>query len=555
MRFFSAAISALACSVASAKQLTGQDLNEMLANGEIDKDYLLKHAMPANGRRRRRNRPSRHRRAEQNGYNQQYDWNDGSGYDNANNMYYNNDNYAADGYANYNYGGDGAQQNGEYAYNYDEADGENIYDYDYGQDANGNNVDNPFGGNLSIRFNTCMSFTAEDPNLIQNGDLLPYAQDGTLIPQQSYVLFDIQNCLPGNCVFNEDNLSYVYMVPLQTFLFSMIYYYPKRREEYCEACQEFYQYCTMGKGIYYDTAVYANGGEYCYEGEQYKMIDCHQCRAYSCYTNRNAYQDWDDITDWFNQITQCQATGGQWKNQDLYAGMMCNSQGTGVEFGIFADDECSLYHTKKSYQKTMQGNDFYYYSRAPEIVEFMFTNTLSCMADETKYITAYQPVYGEDECQEKETLNSNCQYLLEDEYTLPLSDCQANNDNENQDNDAYDGDFSSQTWRQYGMGSAQISYENAQDASTVCQIVKQTYRYNYNTHRNIYDEEASGKMFAYDTSDDTDKRQRMSFLGLIGYLVLGLTVTSLAILGLTRYYKSKTRQEITFAPKALPLMS
>ena len=561
MRFFPIAISALmASAIAGAsvgkKTLTGADLNSMVANGEIDQEFLMRHAKAVSRRHLNNNYNYNNANNNNNAYggNGNYQqWNNGQGYNNyngANNMYnYNQNNDNNEG----GYSGNGY---------YNNVDGyeNNNANNNVNEEKEENDVPNPVGGNLSIRFNTCMSFKVEDPDLLNDETLLDYAKDGTIIAQESYVLFDIQHCLPGNCVFNENNLNNVYMVPLPVFLESMVYYYPNRREEYCDACQDFYDYCTTGDGIYYDTAVYANGGHYCYEGDYYELIDCHKCRSYSCYTNNNFYAEEENIETWFEQITQCHETETNWKGYDLYGGLMCNQDGSGVEFGVFADANCRYYHTGKNYQKVMSQDDFYYYGKAPEVVEFMFTNSISCMSSEnTNYISAYQEVYGSEACQESDLMNSNCQSILGQYYTLPLGSCQSSNYNSSTAVYVENSDYDSHDWMRNGPYTPQVSYEAQQNPTSVCNVVKQTYKY-ADLHKNVYDERRSGKMFAYnEDEDDMDKKQKhLSMLDVFGLIVLATVIGALAFLAIRRYNKSKDRQEVAFEDgttgKQLPLI-
>jgi hypothetical protein len=79
--------------------------------------------------------------------------------------------------------------------------------------------------------------------------------------------------------------------------------------------------------------------------------------------------------------------------RNKHGGIMCNEDGDGVEFGVFVDDECRYYHSGKNFQKVMDSDDYYYFSKAPEVVQFMFTKSITCAADDAvQFVNAYQPI-------------------------------------------------------------------------------------------------------------------------------------------------------------------
>jgi hypothetical protein len=307
MRFLNIALAIIACglSMSQAKQFTSKELNDMLDAGLIDQELLLKHAVPLSKVRRRLQNNYNYNNNNgnsnayynsnynnngnnanyNNGNNANYNNGNNANYNNGNNANYNNGNNGNSNNGNSNNGNNGNYNNGNYGnnanynnannanddnsnYNDNNADDDNnandandAYYSDNGYYNNGANYDwdedgdykLPINSNTTVRFNQCMSFAVEDEGILEDGTLLQYAQSGVITAQQSYVIFDVETCVPGNCVFDEGNLEKVYMVPIEIFLTSMVDYYPSKRQSYCQACTNFYSYCTEGNGRYYDT--------------------------------------------------------------------------------------------------------------------------------------------------------------------------------------------------------------------------------------------------------------------------------------------------------------
>jgi hypothetical protein len=548
MKFLASALTALAFGnpMSEAKQLSTEDLNEMIKSGKISKEEILSKSIPL---------PKRKLENYNNGNNNNYYYyNDGN--DNQNN-----------GYGNYNQNNNGDNTNG-YNQNYNNHNG-NEYNYTAEETEY---VDVGFNGNSTIRFNKCMSFAVQDGDLIGDEDILSYAQSGTIVAQQSYVLFDVEVCEPGNCVFDEADMSKIYMVPLETFMYSMIEYYPNMREQYCESCETHYNYCIKGNGRYYDTGTYMNGGEYCYEGEQYKLINCHQCTNYGCFGGSYAtqkYENYDSVAEWIEEMAYCKETGTYWGNSALYTGLMCNEEGDGVDFGVFVDEDCKYYHKEKSVMKVLQQDDWEYFYKMPDAIEFMFTKSLSCKdVSEVNYMNAFQPVYendNDDQCEIGEQINDSCASLFGD-YGVPLDGCGSADDQdwnyeEEDDDNEYQYSGIDDIWKSSGLYNYDISYSAAQDQSSICQIVADKYL--SRNHQNVYGPQSSSSMFSYSNSNDLDvkknawgKRERSSAGDKFAYALLAGAVAFIAIYAGRRYYKATQTKEIELNHnKDLPLIS
>jgi hypothetical protein len=97
--------------------------------------------------------------------------------------------------------------------------------------------------NDSIQFNSCVSLSPElsddeQETIASSQTLLGYWQTGDIMTEKSFVLFNI--CQTEYCSYEaEDSL---YMVDLQTYM-GLTAYRPQRFNNYCEACENAYDWC------------------------------------------------------------------------------------------------------------------------------------------------------------------------------------------------------------------------------------------------------------------------------------------------------------------------
>lgn len=410
-----------------------------------------------------------------------------------------------------------------------------------------------------------MTLSLQDSDITLDDELIYYASTGVIVAQKNYVLFDIQQCEPGNCVFDESDLSSIHMVALEDFVESFIEYFPNKRESYCENCETHYQYCA-NVGTFFDQATYRNGGGFCYEGQQYELINCSQCTQMGCYSGNQYSDSWEEVGEWVSEKAGCSATGSYWKNYGLYTGLMCNSAGDGVEFGVFLDEECKQFHTQKSFENVISNDDWAMLYKMPNVIEFMFTSSISCKDyDTVQYMNAYQPVYGEDggDCENTDDINQSCLDLFQDnEDGYSLKDCLSNG-RRTEENDVDQQDVN-QAWKKNGLYNYDLSASVAADSSAVCSIVAKKYTGN---HQNLYNDEG---MFDYDSAKNNyyndeqhdkvvnswgKRDSSLSFGEKIVFYLLGLGALAMVGLAAMRVHKSQATQTVETPDKDLPLMS
>ena len=98
-----------------------------------------------------------------------------------------------------------------------------------------------FDGSYSLKFSQCLDVQTYNDDLFDQ-DILEYSSSGKVVSVKSYVLFNI--CQTDvNCNYDADDVN-MYMVDLPTYLSSAAQYRANIRNEYCEACDRYEDYCN-----------------------------------------------------------------------------------------------------------------------------------------------------------------------------------------------------------------------------------------------------------------------------------------------------------------------
>jgi len=215
----------------------------------------------------------------------------------------------------------------------------------------------------------------------------------------------------------------------------------------------------------------------------------------------NQYEvDMDAILAWVESRTGCQATDGLLDEQwPLYSGFMCNQDGSGVDIGLFLDEDCSIYTTKESFARVASEYDLAYMYEASTMITYPFLNDISCNG-ELQYLSMqewsqmqqnYQ--YNEDNAnQEYGDSSEFCQALFEGgDAGAPLSlhDCNQDGQEDEEDEEAeveyYNYDY---YWYQYVL-----SYADSSDMQATCEVVR-TMQGEYTP---VYSWKQSGQIYNY----------------------------------------------------------
>jgi hypothetical protein len=431
-------------------------------------------------------------------------------------------------------------------------------------------------GEYSIQFSQCVSLTtqANDAELMFD-TLYEYSSAGQVVAEKSYVLFNV--CKTANCGYYEDNEEALYMVDLPTYMQTMTAVLPQQRMNYCETCQEAQEYCQGGgeqqqeeeeqqqqeegeqeeeeqEGEEEQQDEGEQEGE---EGEQdgeegeeeggrrlrrklannnqnVEVVDCNVCEQMQCFeeeddeNNQNQDGDQQEVNDetimeWVQNIAECAETGAEFGNDGLgvYAGFICNEAGTGVEIGIFLDDECEVYASMLNYKNYVQQDDYNFYYNSQEIVTYPFSTTIDC-AQEVEYITPeeYENQQAEEQDQQEEQndeeeveANEYCQQIL-DQNALPLYDCNADGEEDQQEDEVEEDEEYNYDWYTYVL-----SQNDAEDNQAVCKIL-QTMEGEYTTVYNANEDAGSGHFYDYNTSNLSKSSSSAKTVGIVVVVLL-----------------------------------
>jgi hypothetical protein len=433
-------------------------------------------------------------------------------------------------------------------------------------------VEFEMSASYSIQFKQCFSLTTSYDDAFEGdeGMLATLMSQGDIIALDSYAVFTLIGA-------NGSDTSMDYVVDLDTYLQALVNYLPDQMEGFCEACQENAETCQAnGYGQQQNNDYNENRKlstqEFTHrvlEGNEIvRQLDCQLCEEYNCLDdddNNDAYGV-EDAAEWLEEVSQCKETGatyaGAYQNgnddSELFAGILCNGDGSGVEIGLFYDDDCKLYLPNEAYSNYMSYYDQTYQEMTKELIEFTFSTVVfSCQDQEITYTTEdvsnYNQYDGDDYNGENDdddgAVADYCEDLVSDESPpVDLYTCgqQYNNKYDNEGNynyynnneqyDEYNQQYneenneeeqqSSQYLYQYEWYGYEITEENSVDMTEVCKVVKSS-GYEYHTFYNTN----NGNLYSYtnavsDTVDEfleaTDSSLRFGTGKLSGLAKFGI---------------------------------
>jgi len=335
-------------------------------------------------------------------------------------------------------------------------------------------------GDYTIKFNACASLQVLD--IESANEYVETAQgngnDGSDVASslkmyKDYVIFDAYNSNTGE--------SYQYAIDVPSYVQGLVQYTPNEREEYCETCQEIVGFCLTD-----DMYAQQNQND---GGRNLVVLNCQTCDANGCFDEQKAtannynngddaeeqerswYVDEDGYTstealEWFSTLAECQAISedngyvnqsyssnnngdddGQADFEGPYASLICNQEGTGVEIGIFSNEDCTLASSSTTFYDIIASEPSIkaYIKLTKQLVENSFTQKLSCMSQEYS-----NPFYSDnedgdnqaandDEAEEEVEANEICKELTEEESIEITGACyEEGDDDAQQDKYAYD---------------------------------------------------------------------------------------------------------------------
>ena len=441
-------------------------------------------------------------------------------------------------------------------------------------------------GSHSIQFDSCFSLTIQDNDMLNDENLLAYAQSGEILSEKSYILFNV--CETQYCYYQNDNEKMQFIVDTATFVQALADYIPNQQEQYCQACEEQADYCNPQQ----DEAEQQQDGQQQdgqddqqQDGEQQdgqdaeqqqdgndaqryrflannqvtQYIDCDQCFELGCYEEEQEQQDqgegyynenpsFEEALQWLEGVSQCNQIEEQyWNGQAIYSGLICNAKGNGVEIAVFADDECTAYIPSQSYGSLMTYEEQTYYSKSESLVRYIFQEDFDCYNPDIQYTNPYdeaqqqQDEQQQDENQEEEQLEAGdwCQGLFNGDFQATnLYDCdgyEADNDQE-----AEEAEENAYEWYNY-----QLSEQDLQNEQTVCLVVKALE----GGRPTLYNQKTGGTLFDY-----SKKAKKSDKDGLSGGAIFGIIVLVVGVVGAGAYFAVQQKNGGSNSKKA-PLIN
>jgi hypothetical protein len=424
-------------------------------------------------------------------------------------------------------------------------------------------------GYYSIQYDTCLNLKVESEDLIDE-DYINYAANGQLVATKSYILFDV--CATMNCYYDGDDSKMSFIVDIPSFFEAFVEYLPNQVEEYCKGCEENEDYCLGnldaqqdgdGDGAEQEEAEEDNGERKLKKTGRRKLengavveyINCDQCEAYECFEAEDEdgqeeeddgeQYDFEDAIEWLYGLSECsEMEDAAWNNLALSAGLICNDDGSGIEVGVFADEDCTIFAPGLSYANYMAYDAQTYYGMSAEVVEYMFTNDFSCYYQEVEYINPYTEMDDEEENQEEDNGEAPeaaewCQQLFNGDFAATnTADCGADGDEEQEEQEEQEEDENAVNYDWY---TYDLTEDQMEDTYEVCQVINAIE----GDYQHVYDSKSSGRLYNYKRNKN---QSNSGGLGAGAIVFILLATIGVAAAGVVLYTKSKKGEGDKKAP-------
>lgn len=414
--------------------------------------------------------------------------------------------------------------------------------------------DSAITGAYSVQFQSCFSMTTSYEDMFDGDEdgamTMSLMSAGEAMALESYAVFRL--CYGTTC---DSSTVLEYIVDLNTYVQSLINYLPEQMEGFCDACQENADTC---QAMYGYQGGYGNRerklGEFqqrVLENQVVRQLDCELCMEYNCLADddNGEAENFEKASEWITEISECKETGIQYmggyqnnggyyqqqeEGAEMFAGIICNSAGTGIEIGMFYDEECKVYLPGQDYSTYMSYYDATYQSMTKELVEFTFSdNVFSCKEEEIIYTTQdlsqYNGYYGNQNWDnDDDDVAEWCEILISGDISTPtdMATC----------GKQYGGNYGNyygNYYNNYGNGGSAYTYDwytydisedDALDMSAVCEKIKemegQVSTYYSSNSANLYTYSRSSSSAAEDFGSEIVYKKKMSGAAKFGIVAL-----------------------------------
>jgi hypothetical protein len=278
--------------------------------------------------------------------------------------------------------------------------------------------------------------------------------------------------------------------------------------------QNYNEYSGL-EGFY--TSSYNNGGRQL-NRYNFEVIDCGVCTKMNCFTeyiaqaqNQNANGDDSsaatdvaNIAAWVDELVQCKDTGITFlDNYQVYAGFMCNEDGSGVDIATFLDESCTIYNYHTAFTTIATDEDKAMMSASADMITYPFLHQINCNGDYAYYsMDEYrQQAQNYQSNQNNNNYNANpsdyCIKVFQDGElgsAISLRDCdedgvedEADQEKEGEVDEYVDNDY---TWYTF-----LLSYEASQSTEETCIVIRKLQ----GEYETIYRWAGSGQLYNYGT--------------------------------------------------------
>jgi hypothetical protein len=264
----------------------------------------------------------------------------------------------------------------------------------------------------------------------------------------------------------------------------------------------------------YYSSSYNNGNGRDLSRYNFEVIDCSVCTKMNCfeeYISQAQNQNEDETTSyvetvaaWVDELVQCKDTGVIFlQNYRVYAGFMCNEDGSGVDIATFLDESCSIYNSHTAFTTIATDEDKTMLTDSADMITYPFLHQINCNGDYAYYSMdeyrqqAQNYQYNQDNSNYNANPSEYCQAVFQDGQlgsAVSLRDCdedgvedEVEEEGEAEVDEYVDTDY---TWFSY-----LLSYEASQSTEQTCVVIRKLQ----GEYETIYRWSGSGQLYNYGT--------------------------------------------------------
>lgn len=250
----------------------------------------------------------------------------------------------------------------------------------------------------------------------------------------------------------------------------------------------------------------------------FELIDCDVCTKLDC-LNELAETEEDTIltgiTNYVAGLTACQATKAYFLNTyQLYAGFMCNEDGSGVDIALFMDPACSVYNSIPAYKTFSSAADQILMYNATDLITYPFLNSINCNGDyaylsmdEYRQQLQNYNYNGNSNNNNNDQVNQYCTALFEGGdggQAVSLKDC---NQDGVQDVEGANETVITYNDTDYPWYEFILSQEDMQSTDATCQIIDKMQ----GKYQTIYKWSGSGQNYDYGTGPQNSTKSYSAY--------------------------------------------